>query len=90
MKKLMITVILAIVCQLTFANSTFYYGRGERRCHEREGCRHENYWRPRAEIIVSRPCERVYVNPEPRVWIEGHWIIYRRGFQKWIPAHWSY
>jgi hypothetical protein len=89
MKKLMITVILAIVCQITFAKTTFYHERGERRWHEREYCRTQNYFRPRAEIIVSRPCERVY-NPYQRFWIRGQWVITGRGYERWVPAHWSY
>ena len=24
-----------------------------------------------------------------KVWVQGHWIITRRGFRHWIPPHWE-
>ena len=25
-----------------------------------------------------------------QVWVQGHWIITRRGFNRWIPPHWEW
>jgi hypothetical protein len=27
--------------------------------------------------------------PRP-IWIPGHWIINRWGYQRWMPGHWEY
>jgi hypothetical protein len=90
MKKLMITIILATACQFTFANNLFHHEREGRRFHERENCGQNNYSRPHAEIIVSRPCEKAYVNRHERFWVEGQRIINRWGYERWIPGHWEY
>jgi hypothetical protein len=84
MKKLLITVILATVCQFTFATSSFNHGRG----HERY-CGREHYYRPHCEIITPRPCVGVCLTPH-RFWVQGQWVIKRGGYERWIPAHWEY
>ena len=81
MKKLLLTVILAAACQITFASRAFDHGRGEYRHHEHGCYRYHNCYRP---LFYGG------YFAGPRIWIGGQWIFSRRGRQIWIPGHWSY